>query len=66
MSDTTTAPKLAPEDRLAYRPEEAFRLLGIGRSAGYAAIAAGALPARKVGGRYLVPRAALDRWLESA
>lgn len=46
--------------------EEAARCLGIGRSGAYAAARAGEIPVIRVGRRLLVPRAALDRWLETA
>jgi excisionase family DNA binding protein len=51
------------EDRLTLTVEEAARLLGIGRSAAYAAAARGELPTVRLGRRLVVPRAALDRLL---
>jgi len=44
--------------------EEAARLLGIGRSAGYRAAANGDLPTLRFGRRLYVPRARLLRMLE--
>lgn len=56
---TTTAD--AP---IAYRPREAARILGIGRSRFYELLAAGEIRARKLGHITLVPRAELERYLE--
>jgi excisionase family DNA binding protein len=53
-------------EKLVYGVLEAGRLLGLGRSASYEAVRSGALPAIKIGGRYKVPKAALQRLLESA
>ena len=45
---------------------EAARLLGIGRDSAYALIREGRLPAVRIGRRILVPRAALERWVEES
>ena len=45
---------------------EAGKVLGIGRSAAYAAARTGELPTIKIGRRLLVPIVALERWLEEA
>jgi excisionase family DNA binding protein len=50
-------------NRKTYRVDEAARLLGIGPNAAYSAIHAGELPVIRVGGRLLIPKAALDRML---
>ncbi len=44
--------------------EEAFRILGIGRSNGYRAIGRKEIPHLRIGGRIVVPTAALRRLLE--
>jgi excisionase family DNA binding protein len=44
--------------------EEAARVLGIGRSAAYLAAQRGDLPVIRIGRRYVVPRAALERMLD--
>ncbi|MBV8096618.1 MAG: helix-turn-helix domain-containing protein [Acetobacteraceae bacterium] len=49
---------------LDYTAPEAARLLGISRQAGYAAVAAGAVPAIRIGRRLLVPKAALNTLLD--
>lgn len=43
--------------------EEAATLLGIGRQLAYAKVKTGEIPAIKIGRRFLVPRAALERLL---
>ncbi len=40
--------------------------LGIGINQAYAGLAAGQLPGRKVGKRWIIPRAAFDRFLAGA
>lgn len=44
---------------------EAARMLGVSKNLAYAAAARGEIPTIKVGHRVLVPRAALDRLLNS-
>jgi len=46
--------------------EETAEILGIGRSSAYEAVRQGQLPVIRVGRRYLVPRAALQRMLDEA
>jgi excisionase family DNA binding protein len=43
--------------------EETAIALGIGRTAAYAAAASGEIPARRIGRRYVVPKAALEAFL---
>jgi excisionase family DNA binding protein len=45
---------------------DAAKALGISRNAAYGAAKSGELPTIKIGKRLLVPKAALDRLLESA
>jgi excisionase family DNA binding protein len=54
------------DERLTYSVPEAARLLGLGRNCGYDAVKRGDIPSVKIGGRILVPRAALDRLLRGA
>jgi|AP45_3_1055517.scaffolds.fasta_scaffold108014_2 excisionase family DNA binding protein len=57
---------LAVDDkRLVLTVSEAAELLKIGRSCAYEAIRNGQLPVIRMGRRILVPRAALERLLES-
>ena len=46
--------------------EEAAKALGISRTLAYEAVRTGQLPTVRIGRRLLVPRAALERLLESA
>ena len=46
--------------------EEAGQYLGIGRSAAYEGVRSGDIPAIRIGRRWLVPVAALDRMLNQA
>jgi excisionase family DNA binding protein len=46
--------------------EEAAKILGISRNTAYDAVRTGQLPIIKIGRRFLVPRAALERMLEGA
>jgi excisionase family DNA binding protein len=50
--------------RLTYTPEEAFAALGVGRTLGYRKLREGVIPALHLGGRWIVPKAALERMLE--
>ena len=51
------------ETRLTYTIAEAGKLLGISRGSAYEGAKSGEIPVLKIGGRLLVPRAALDRML---
>jgi len=53
-----------PEDRLLLNATEVARLLGLGRSTIFSLLAAGELPAIRIGRSVRVPRAALERWIE--
>lgn len=45
---------------------EAAKILGVGRNQAYEAVRRGEIPAIRIGGRILVPRAALERLLHGA
>jgi excisionase family DNA binding protein len=53
-------------ERSTYTVPEAAQLLGLSRNRTYEAIAAGEVPALRIGRRVLVPRAALERMLSEA
>lgn len=60
-------PASAPvEPRLGWSVTEVAKLLGLSRSAAYAAAASGELPTVRIGARIIVPCAALDRLLATA
>ncbi len=52
------------ENRLTYTVAEAGQLLGISRGSAYEGAKSGEIPVLKIGGRLLVPKAALDRMLQ--
>jgi excisionase family DNA binding protein len=53
-------------ERQTLKIEEAAKILGISRNTAYDAVRSGQLPTVKIGRRFLVPKAALERLLESA
>jgi excisionase family DNA binding protein len=52
-------------ERLTYTVNETAKMLGLGRTATYQGIEKGEIPSVMVGRRILVPRAALERFLEA-
>lgn len=62
---TPPPPLGIPPEKLAYTIKEATAALGIGRTMIYAAIADGTCPAVKLGGRTLIPAAALRQLIAS-
>jgi excisionase family DNA binding protein len=56
----------ASDERLTYDVPEAGRLLGLSRNSAYAAAKAGLIPVLNIGGRMLVPKAALHQMLAAA
>jgi len=55
-----------PTERQTLKIEEAAKVLGISRNTAYDAVKTGELPTIKIGRRFLVPRAALERMLAGA
>jgi excisionase family DNA binding protein len=55
-----------PTERQTLKIEEAAKILGISRNTAYEAVKSGQVPIVKIGRRLLVPRAALERMLETA
>lgn len=53
-------------DILAYRINDATRIIGLGRSAIYGLIASGKLKAIKIGGRTLITRTAIEALISEA
>lgn len=60
-----TAKALSPEDKLVFNVGELAEVLGIGLPAARNMIHIEGFPALKVGGRYLIPKQALQRWLDN-
>jgi excisionase family DNA binding protein len=50
---------------MTYSVQEVAQLLGISRGAAYEAVASGQIPSIRIGRRLLVPRASLNRLLNS-
>jgi excisionase family DNA binding protein len=50
-------------DPLLLTPEQAFHLIGVGRSHGYKLLASGEIPSLKIGRLRRVPRVALEQWV---
>ena len=50
-------------ERQTYTVHEVARILGIGRNTAYEACNEGEIPTIRVGGRILIPRAAIDNLL---
>jgi excisionase family DNA binding protein len=55
-----------PTECQTLKIEEAAKILGISRNTAYEAVKSGQVPIVKIGRRLLVPRAALERMLETA
>lgn len=54
------------EQAVTYTVDQTAALLGIGRNHCYEAVKRGQIPSVRIGRRYLVPRAALNRLLDCA
>ena len=65
MKSPVSAPPQVPDpiDRATLTVAEVAELFGIGLSAAYKAVKAGEIPAIRIGGRLLVPTAAVRRML---
>ena len=65
-SSPTRRRRPASRDHLTLTVEEAGEQLGISRALAYEAVRRGEIPSIKIGRRILIPKAALNRMLESA
>ena len=54
----------AENERKTVTVEEAARILGVSRGHAYEAVSTGQIPGIRIGKRWLVPRASLDKMLE--
>ena len=50
-------------EKLLYGPDEAFKVIGVGRSTGYKLLATGELPSIRIGRLRKIPVAELNRWI---
>ncbi len=53
------------ETKMIYTAEETAKLLGVGMNKIYELLMAGKLPSRRIGRKYLIPKAALEKWLNN-
>ena len=53
-------------DTKRYTIPDLCQLTGLSRNSVYSGIRRGEIPCLKVGSRYILPRASIDRWLASA
>lgn len=51
-------------EKLLLRPREAFEIISVGRSTGYALLASGELPSVRIGRAVRVPVDALREWVK--
>ena len=63
MLRTAIAEGTTVTERQTFTVEEVRAVLGLGRNAVYEAVRRGEIPAIRIGGRWLVPRASLERLL---
>jgi excisionase family DNA binding protein len=56
---------VAPDKAQLLRPEEAFRILNVSRTAGWRLITSGVLRSLKIGGSRRIPRVCLEELIES-
>lgn len=61
---TPPRPPARPPDPLLLRPSTVARLLGLSVKRVRFMLVRGEIPSRRLGGRYLVPRAELRAWLD--
>ncbi len=54
-----------PRGRATLSPDEVFVMIGVGRTAGYELLKNGLIPAKKLGGKWVIPTPALLLWLLS-
>ena len=60
----TGSPSEEPPRRAAYTVLEVAALLGLSPGSTYALVRRGAIPARRMGGRWIVPKRCFHRWLD--
>lgn len=51
------------QEKLIYTAEETAKMLGIGMNKIYELLASGVIPAKRLGRKYLIPKLALEKWL---
>jgi excisionase family DNA binding protein len=51
-------------ERQLLRPQEAFEIIGMSRSTGYALLATGEIPSVRIGRSIRIPLSELNRWID--
>ncbi|MEU9505580.1 helix-turn-helix domain-containing protein [Micromonospora sp. NPDC048170] len=62
-ADTIPTIRTAPVARAVYTVAETAEILSLSLGSTYALVRSGEIPAKKVGGRWLVPKGRLHQWL---
>lgn len=52
--------------RVTVKPDDLAKMLGTSRATVYAGLRNGRIPSRRIGKRFIIPRAAIDEWLRSS
>jgi excisionase family DNA binding protein len=63
--DHDSAPDKQHAERAVYTVVEVAQLLSLSRGTAYALVRDGTIPALRLGGRWIVPRARFHAWLDS-
>ena len=53
------------DDKIVYTTSELIKLLGLSKNSIYQGLQNSTIPSRKVGRRFIIPKAAVDKWLMS-
>jgi excisionase family DNA binding protein len=56
---------MSQDEKVTYTAVEVEKILGLSRNSVYEGLHSGQIPCVKVGRRFLIPKAAVDRWLMS-
>lgn len=51
------------ENKMVFNAEETAKFLGVGMNKIYELLTSGQIPSRRIGRKYLIPRLALENWL---
>jgi excisionase family DNA binding protein len=63
---TTTEDTDPPSPAAVYTVIEVARLLSLSRGSAYALVRAGEIPAKRMGGRWVIPKRRFHAWLDNA
>ena len=54
------------DEKMVFSACETAKILGIGMNAMYERLASGEVPSRRIGRKYLIPKTALENWLNGS